>query len=475
MSVGARAGDGGHALHACTWARVRPGTDDMALSHRGEGIMAGWIARNINVSCWLLRGCSFRRGAIAAAAALVMSWTPALAQFVQQGPKLVGAGANVAPNATIGGPGKSAALSADGNTAIVGDPEHNNRDGAAWIFVRHNGAWMQQARLVGTGAIGTLVAQGDAVALSADGNTAVVGGPGDNNGVGAAWIFTRSFSGLSSSVATWTQQAKLVGANPVGASEQGSAVAVSADGTTALVGGGFDNGRKGAVWVFVRTVVSNTKGTFVEWAQQGSKLTAGNEVGNGWFGNSVALSADGNTAAVGAVYDNNGIGAAWVFARTPGTVAWVQGPKLIGSNAVGTAGQGTSVALSGDGNTAIVGGLSDNNEKGAAWVFARKTVFTLGGNVVEWVQQAKLVGTGGAGPRIGQGSSVALSGDGNTAMVGGTSDNGFIGAAWVFTRSTTGSSVNPVATWTQQGSKLVGTDWVGEMPSQGSPVALSAD
>src|SRR5262249_29593289 len=192
------------------------------------------------------------------------------------------AGANVPPNGAVDGPGKSAALSADGNTAIVGDPEHNNQDGAAWIFVRHNDVWTQQARLVGTGAIGALVAQGDAVALSADGNTAVVGGPGDNNGVGAAWIFTRSFSGLSS-VATWAQRGKLVGTNPVGASKQGSAVALSADGTTVLVGGGFDNGRMGAVWVFARTVVSNPKGTFVEWLQQGSKLTAGNEVGNGWF------------------------------------------------------------------------------------------------------------------------------------------------------------------------------------------------
>jgi hypothetical protein len=48
----------------------------------------------------------------------------------------------------------------------------------------------------------------------------------------------------------------------------------------------------------------------------------------------------------------------------------------------------------------------------------------------------------------------ALSGDGNTAMVGGPGDNygnpsvGDIGAVWVFTRSG--------GVWTQQGSKLVG-------------------
>src|SRR5262249_12381124 len=48
-----------------------------------------------------------------------------------------------------------------------------------------------------------------------------------------------------------------------------------------------------------------------------------------------------------------------------------QGPKLVGTGAVGNAQQGRSVALSADGNTVIVGGISDNNTAGAAWVFTR--------------------------------------------------------------------------------------------------------
>ena len=49
-----------------------------------------------------------------------------------------------------------------------------------------------------------------------------------------------------------------------------------------------------------------------------------------------------------------------------------QGPKLVGSGAVGNpVEQGTSAALSGDGNTAIVGARVDNNLIGAAWVFVR--------------------------------------------------------------------------------------------------------
>ena len=50
-------------------------------------------------------------------------------------------------------------------------------------------------------------------------------------------------------------------------------------------------------------------------------------------------------------------------------------------------------------------------------------------------QGAKLVGTGAVGNAY-QGSSVSLSADGTTAMVGGYGDNGFAGAAWVYTETT---------------------------------------
>jgi FG-GAP repeat len=51
--------------------------------------------------------------------------------------------------------------------------------------------------------------------------------------------------------------------------------------------------------------------------------------------------------------------------------AWSQQAKLVGTGAVGTANQGLSVSLSGNGNTAIVGGPGDNSETGAAWVYAK--------------------------------------------------------------------------------------------------------
>ena len=357
----------------------------------------------------------------------------------QQGPKLVGTGAA----AGIVQQGYSVALSADGATALVGGPADDTQTGAAWVFTRTGGSWTQQGtKLVGTGAVGAAW-QGHSVALSADGATALVGGPADDTQTGAAWVFTRTGG-------SWTQQGtKLVGTGAVGAAQQGWSVALSADGATALVGGPADDTQTGAAWVFTRTGGS--------WTQQGAKLIGIGAVGAAWQGWSVALSADGATALVGGPADDTQTGAAWVFTRTGGS--WTQqGAKLIGIGAVGAAWQGWSVALSADGATALVGGPADDTQTGAAWVFTR-----TGGS---WTQQgAKLIGIGAVGAAW-QGWSVALSADGATALVGGPADDTQTGAAWVFTR--TGGS------WTQQGAKLIGIGAVGAA-WQGWSVALSAD
>jgi hypothetical protein len=191
---------------------------------------------------------------------------------------------------------------------------------------------------------------------------------------------------------------------------QGASVALSGDGNTAIVGGPSDNKTTGAAWVFTRS------GDV--WMQQGNKLV-GSGVGEPPLppgqGMSVALSADGNTAIVGSW----GAEAAWAFTRSGG--AWTQqGKKLVGIDAVGSARQGMSVALSGAGNIAILGGFADDGAQ----------VFTRNGG--HWTQDKNLVGTGAVGKSA---PSVALSADGSIVMVGRSNDNGGIGAAWMFTRS----------------------------------------
>jgi len=358
--------------------------------------------------------------------------------FFQQGAKLTGA-----EESGKGQFGLNVALSSDGNTALIGGPFDNLQVGAAWVFTRSGTTWEQQGPKLTGGEESGKGRFGYAVALSSDGDTALIGGGGDNGEIGAAWVFTRT--GV-----TWAQQGpKLTGAEESGKGHFGFRVALSADGNTALIGGPFDHAKVGAAWVFTRT------GS--KWEQQGAKLTGGEETGEGEFGEGVALSGDGNTALIGGDADHAQAGAAWVFTRT-GETWGQQGPKLTGSGEVGENGHfGFSVALSEDGNTALIGGGGDNGEVGAAWVFTRTESI--------WGQQAKLTGVGEVGSGH-FGYSVALSAEGNTALIGGLADNGEVGAAWVFTRS--GS------TWEQRGAKLTGAGESGK-GLFGYGVALSAD
>src|SRR5262249_6530341 len=102
--------------------------------------------------------------------------------------------------------GASVALSADGNTAIVGGDQDAFGRGAAWVFTRSGVDWTQQAKLVGTGGGG---GQGHSVALSADGNTATVGGNLDNQAVGAAYGSPAAAACGPSRVPSWSAPARL--------------------------------------------------------------------------------------------------------------------------------------------------------------------------------------------------------------------------------------------------------------------------
>jgi len=339
--------------------------------------------------------------------------------------------------------GASVAVSADGNTVVVGAPGDASNTGAAFVYVRTGNTWVQQgSKLAGAGYVGAS-RQGTSVAVSADGNTVAVGGPQDNSGKGAVWVYTRNGS-------AWTLQGnKLVGLAPVGASQQGTALALSNDGNRLAVGAVGDDSYAGAVWLFER--VDNT------WCQLGDKLTnIVDAVGKSRFGASVALSGDGGTLLAGAPNDNNRKGAVWIYA-VDDCLQTQQGPKLIGSGASAQMWQGSSVALSDDGNTALVGGSASNNLQGAAWIFKRTSGI--------WNEETMLAGNWLSGSSR-QGSSAALSSDGNTAVVGGFGDNQGRGAMWVHRRN--GSS------WTLMGGKLTGTGAVGAA-LQGSSLAVSAD
>jgi hypothetical protein len=299
--------------------------------------------------------------------------------------------------------GASVAISADGNTAIVGSPREEDLKGAVRAFVRTGTTWSQLGpKLTDESSLGE-ARFGRSVAISADGQTALIGAPGS----ATATVLHRSGSG-------WTQEGATISPpDKAHVTTFGSTVALSGDGSVAFIGApGFKSG-SGAVWAFAR------EGS--DWQQQGEALTDGSEATAGaHFGSGLALSFDGSTALVGADGDSEGAGAAWALVRSGAT--WIQqGPKLTASGEPGAAHFGQSVALSESGNSALVGGPADNDRAGAAWTLTRADS--------TWSQQAKI-----AAPELSGasrfGMSVSLSADGLTALIGAPYLSARPGSAW---------------------------------------------
>jgi hypothetical protein len=327
--------------------------------------------------------------------------------------------------------GYSVALSANASTALIGAPT-DNRGGAARVFTRSGRVWTQQGGELTPSEESSGGLLGWSVALSADGSTALIGGPNEEylaNHRGAAWVFTRS-------AGAWTEQAPILNPSgtPIGIQEAfGSSVAISADGNTALIGDPVYGSGRGAAWIFTRSGGA--------WTEQAEELNPDTEPG-GSFGYSVALSADGSTALIGAPHNSGfGFGTALVFTRSGGT--WTQQGEELHPSFTSLAGRfGSSVALSANGGTALVGGVSNNHLKGAAWVFAHSGA--------AWTQQGEALSPSNASAIPFFGPSVALSADDSTALLGEGVNNHGNGAAWVFTHSG--------AAWTQQGEGLNPSD-----------------
>lgn len=311
---------------------------------------------------------------------------------------------------------------------------------------------------------------GASIVISADGNTLAIGArgedslatgidgdqgdnsavvPGRDTGAGAVYVFALGSEG-------WQQQAYLkasntrrnnsfdvTGANSTPEIEFGGAISINANGNTLVVGAQFEssaatgiNGNEadtsarnaGAVYVFER--VNQV------WQQQ-AYVKASNAAFGDFFGRSVSVSADGNTFAVSAIFEDSsstGVngnqnddtaqssGAVYVFTRANGL--WQQQAYIKASNTNRSDLFGSDVSMSADGTvlavgasgeasstTGVNGNQSDNTFPRSGAVY----IFVLANGV--WQQQAYLKASNT--DQIDQfGSSLSLSGDGNTLAVG---------------------------------------------------------
>ncbi|MGX9725867.1 MAG: thrombospondin type 3 repeat-containing protein [Candidatus Electronema sp. VV] len=214
-----------------------------------------------------------------------------------------------------------------------------------------------------------------------------------------------------------------------GAADDRFGLSVAVDGDTAVIGAIYDDD-KGSNSGSAYVFVRTADGT---WSQK-AKLIAEDGAAGDYFGSSVSVSGD--TAVIGAARDDDkgdDSGSAYVFVRAADG-AWNQQAKLTAADGAASDSFGISVSVSG--GTAVIGAFYDDDkgdDSGSAYVFVRAVDGA-------WSQQAKLTAADGAAAGY-FGMSVSVS-DG-TAVIGAIGDNNAAGSAYVFVRAANG-------TWTQQ-------------------------
>ena len=206
----------------------------------------------------------------------------------------------------------------------------------------------------------------------------------------------------------------------------GVSVSTSGDGRTIAVGAPTANGNDGAVYVYVKPAGGWSSST------ETAKLTPSDYAPfdeENYFGDSVAVSSDGRTIAVGAfLADERGPngqtyeGAAYVFVKPAG--GWKSGTetaKLTPSNPDSSQSLGSSIGVSGDGSTIAVGEMNNISDfPSAVYVYVKPA----GG----WTSGTEIAQLTGSDEFFGEsfGPSVALSNDGDTIAVGSGYDGVYV-------------------------------------------------
>ena len=259
---------------------------------------------------------------------------------------------------------------------------------AAYIFTRSGNNWSQQAKVSSSDS-----GFGSFVAMSSDTNYLIVGAIGYGTG-GGAFVFVRSGT-------SWSQQTVLVDSG-VASNEEWSRVAISSDGTYAVIGSIKPNSYRGRATVFIRSGTS--------WSQQ---TQFNGSTAQDRLGCSLGISDDGATLAIGEELtgaDNEGA----IYVSTRSSTTWSSMTKLVASDAGASdyfSGGTKGVDINEDGDLIVVGAYGHNTgsvgNSGAAYIFK------YSGS--SWSQVAKLTPPSNV-LNQGFGHQVAISG--NTVAIG---------------------------------------------------------
>ena len=335
--------------------------------------------------------------------------------------------------------GSAAALSLDGNTLYVGTQGDSSTSednaGAVYVFAKDaTGAWAYSTKITHDTHNLTLDNDyyfGSSVALSQDESVLIVGAEGVRaagvgNNAGAVYIFTKDNND------NWTKSGEIAydaDSLPLAAGDKfGSAAALSSDGSTLFVGAREDDtggNNRGAVYIFTKN--NDESWTYSTKIAHGThSLTLSN---TDQFGSSLALSLDGSTLVVGAATDDTegtNRGAIHIFTKDSDN-AWTHSTKIDSSfsDADFTLSNndlfGSAAAFSLDGSTLLIG--TEKDDTGGTDRGAIH-VFAKGSGST-WTYERKIANDA-EGLTLDNGdnfgSSIALSADGGTLFAGATGD-----------------------------------------------------
>ncbi len=344
---------------------------------------------------------------------------------------------------------------------MIGAPYYNEFTGYVKVYRRLGGGenWTQLGESIFGNATNDYF--GSSVDIDADGRTIICGSPGDYpyDRPGYVRVFKLVSDGdIGTATATWEQ----IGQDITGEANGdgfGRSVSISDDGETIAIGAPFNNG-------YVRMYhLDDDNGT--KWEQIGIDI----DDDSYWFGGSVSLSASGTTVVIGAEYlvGVNGIqtGGAKIYRIDSAGSSWEKlGETIYGDNEGDWFGY--SVDISSDGDTVAIGSnQADDNGPGYARVFTLERSDNDGGDAGNWT----LIGQDITGEAIGDsfGSSVSLSDDGKTIAIGAYGNNRYgddSGRVRVYRMSDSESE------WTPLGEDIDGEQ---AYENSGSSVSLSGD
>jgi MYXO-CTERM domain-containing protein len=238
-----------------------------------------------------------------------------------------------------------------GDRAILGAYGENSYRGAAYVFVRSDGVWSEQQKLVASdGALGDNF--GWSVSLVAD--RAVVGAFAHDTSRGAAYVFVRDGD-------VWTEEQKLLSNEGAEGDNLGYSVSLGDD--RVLVGAPGHDRDLGAAHVFARdgSVWTEEERLVASDGVRGDGLAVpGDHLG-------VSVSLAGDRALLGAYFKDELRGAAYLFARSDG--GWTEEQKLVPSDGASGDRFGGATALRSD--RALIGAFGAQSARGAAYAFVR--------------------------------------------------------------------------------------------------------